>query len=112
MGGAAGPDEAIEDAEAFGFPAEVIAQLRQSGGPSGTIDIWPENWPIVQAFTAIATQWRTAPMGLGGYRYLGLDYTAAKAGLDLAGITLTADQWKGVRVMERAATAELNGGEG
>jgi len=112
VGGAAAPDEAIEDAHAFGFPAEVIEQLQQSGGPAGKIKIWPANWPIVQAFTAIATQWRTAPMGLGGYRYLGLDYAAAKAGLDLAGITLAADQWKGVRMMERAATEHLNGREG
>lgn len=111
MGGAAAPDEAIEDAHAFGFPAEVIEQLEQMAAPAQRLEIWPENWPIVQAFTAIATQWRTAPLGLGGYRYLGLDYTAAKAGLELAGITLAADQWKGVRMMERAATIELNGGE-
>lgn len=112
MGGAAGPDEAIEDAKAFGFPAEVIVQLQQSDVHAGNVDIWSVNWPIVQAFTAIATQWRTAPMGLGGHRYLGLDYAAAKAGLELAGITLCPGQWKGVRMMERAATEHLNGRKG
>jgi len=110
--GAAGPDDAVADAEAFGFPAEVIEQLRQSGSANGKVEIWPENWPIIHAYAAISTQWRTAPIGMGAYRYLGLDYTAAKAGLELAGITVTTDQWKGVRVMERAATIELNGGEG
>jgi hypothetical protein len=110
--GAAGPDDAVADAKAFGFPAEVIEQLRAASAPMREMDVWPDNWPIIHAFTAISTQWRTAPIGMGAYRYLGLDYTAAKAGLELAGITVTTDQWKGVRVMERAATIELNGGEG
>ena len=112
MGGAAGPSDAVADAEAFGFPAEVIEQLRQSGSAPNKLEVWPENWPIIHAFTAISTQWRTAPIGMGAYRYLGLDYTAAKAALELAGITVTSEQWEGVRVMERAATIELNGGEG
>lgn len=112
MGGAAGPGEAAQDAQAFGFPPEVIERLRAAGTPTREMDVWPDNWPIVRAFTAISTQWRTAPIGMGAYRYLGLDYTAAKAGLEMAGITVTAEQWKGVRVMERAATIELNGGEG
>lgn len=111
MGGAAGNREAVDDAERFEFPPEIVEQLRE-GSATGELEVWEENWPIVQAFTAISTQWRTAPLGLGGYRYLGLDYTAAQAGLQLAGITVNEDQWKGVRAMERAATRHLNGQEG
>ena len=111
MGGAAGNSEAAEDAERFAFAPEIVEQLRGGNTESG-LEVWPENWPIVQAFAAISTQWRTAPLGLGGYRYLGLDYTGAQAGLQLAGITLSKDEWKDLRTMERAATKHLNGQEG
>jgi hypothetical protein len=40
--------------------------------------------------------------------WLGLDYTAAKAGLDLAGIKVSPDIWDDVRTIEGAATEELN----
>jgi Phage related hypothetical protein (DUF1799) len=74
--------------------------------------IWPEHLPIVEAFLAISTQWRTVSVsgGMGPGRVLvaGLDYAAAQAGLQLAGITLDADQWTGVRIMEDAARTALN----
>lgn len=71
--------------------------------------VWPVNMPIVVAFLSIATQWRAVPLADGRVHYQGLDYTAARAGLEMAGHALSAQQWRGVRSMERAAGDALNG---
>lgn len=42
--------------------------------------------------------------------WLGLDYAAAKAGLDLAGIEISPDDWARLRVIEVAAVKALNEG--
>jgi hypothetical protein len=59
----------------------------------------------------VSTQWRVVPVSsLEGGRliWLGLDYGAAKAGLDLAGINVTPATWAEVRCIEEGATLELN----
>lgn len=50
--------------------------------PPPVCDVWPENWPALTLFLAMETQWRVAPSG----GYLGLDYAALPAVLDLLGI--------------------------
>jgi len=40
--------------------------------------------------------------------WIGLDYTAARAGLELAGISITPECWSDVRVIEEGALMELN----
>lgn len=47
-------------------------------------------------------------MGMGPGHALGLDYTAARAGLRLAGMKVTPDLWSDVQVIEAAACAALN----
>jgi hypothetical protein len=67
--------------------------------------------PAWEAWCAISGQWRTqAISGLGGAAmiWLGLDYSAARAGLDLAGIEMTPDLWSEVRAIEAGAIEELN----
>lgn len=46
----------------------------------------------------------------GGFRIIGLDYTAVQAGLALAQITLTPAEWADFRVIEQAAKTALNEG--
>jgi hypothetical protein len=88
--------------------AAAIAEVRDDEF-SG---LWPENVAVVDAFLAVATQWRTAPIGGGmapvGIVYVGLDYAAVRAGLDAAGIIITPELWAGLRVMEDAARTALN----
>lgn len=60
------------------------------------------------AFREVGSQWRAVPLGRGKLFYLGLDYAGAKAGLDLAGIKVTPDIWRGIRVMEAETCAVLN----
>lgn len=70
----------------------------QSGG------VWPDNAPAVTAFLRVARQWRVYPNGRVG----GLDYTAAEAGLRLAGITVDPDLWAGIQLVESGAVAAMN----
>ncbi len=71
-------------------------------------EIWADNMPVVEAFLAAASQWRTAGGGFGPLVWLGLDYAGAVAGIAAAGIVLTPELWSGVRMMEGAARDALN----
>lgn len=103
-GGAAGGDD------------EFAASLRQMGAPEAVIEEWarpapievpvlPGNERIVEVFFAVATQWRTQPMG----GLLGLDYGAVDVCLRRLGLEVTPEEWRGLQVMERAAVGAANG---
>jgi hypothetical protein len=79
---------------------------------SDKFGVWAENWPALLAFLAVDTQWRAVPMGMGGMYWMGLDYTAATAGLAAAGIKVTPALWSDLKVMERAGRDALNGIKG
>lgn len=70
--------------------------------------IWTENVAAVEAFLSVSTQWRVA-MGHTGMIVLGLDYTAVRAGLELAGIAVGPDLWASVQMIETGALQALNG---
>lgn len=108
-GGTPDLSEAAADAESWGLPADLVADLEQEepGFP-----VWPQNMPIIHAFLSIANQWHLVPIGAGRIYWQGLDYVRASAGLGLAGISLSPLQWSWVRVMERAAASVLNGYRG
>ncbi|WP_425099133.1 DUF1799 domain-containing protein [Tropicibacter sp. S64] len=71
--------------------------------------LWAEHIPAVEAYLAIGSQWRTLPQFGAPPRWLGLDYTAAEAGLRLAGFAMTPELWAEVRLIEQGAKAALNG---
>ena len=75
-------------------------------------EVWAVNWTIVDLWLTVCTQWRTAPLADGRVHWLGLDYAAVRAGLDLAGRAVSAIEWAGVQLMERAAAEALNGFRG
>lgn len=108
-GGTPDLSNAAADAEAWGIPADAIETLLIK---PPDYEVWPENVPIVQAFLAITTQWRINTFSTGKAYWQGLDYAAAKAGLELANIKLSPREWAGVQSMERAACAVLNGYRG
>lgn len=105
----------LDAAQRFEMDAESIAALRavlDATPDDGTCEVWECNWPIVEAFLAVSSQWRMTSIG-GGMApvlpvYVGLDYSAARVGLDAAGIEVTPGLWSGLRVMEAAACAALN----
>jgi len=62
------------------------------------------------AFLSVAGQWRGVALPNGGLLWLGLDYTAAQAGLSLAGLAPSPETWAEVRLIEAGAKEELNRG--
>ena len=68
--------------------------------------------PIVYAWLIVSSQWRVVAMADGRVLWLGLDYTGARSGLEMAGVSLSASQWAGVRLMESVASSALNGVRG
>lgn len=96
------------------LPDDIVAQLEEASGAGryALIEVWPENWPAVEAFAEVANQWRIASGGMAPSRFIGLDYAATQAGLELAGMTVSTATWADMRVMEREATAVLNGERG
>lgn len=68
------------------------------------VDVWPENWPAVQLFDRISTQWRTGMRGA-----IGLDYCAVYPVMDR--MQLGAEEWlqmlDDVRAMEQAAMEQM-----
>lgn len=73
-----------------------------------TVEVWPENWPAVELFCAVATQWRAS---FGGV--IGLDYTAVEAAMRMMRIKPDdrRDLFARLRVMESAALAVMRAKE-
>ncbi len=96
-----------------------MAELEAALGAAVESDddgLWPENEAIVEAFLSCDTQWRVAAVGRGlapgRLFFAGLDYAGARAGIEAAGIVLTPELWRGVRIMEGEARDALNGIDG
>ena len=62
---------------------------------------------MVELFRQLSTQWRMA-VGMGGAVYLGLDYSAVWALMQLLDLPKRADLFADLQVMELAALRELN----
>lgn len=75
------------------------------------VEIWDDHVPAWRAWCAVSGQMRTMPLSTmesARIVFLGLDYAAAKVGLDLAGIEIGPEIWDEVRTIEGAAIEELN----
>lgn len=96
-------DDAETDAALWGIdlPQNWQGQPEEQG-------IWAENFPAFVAFLTVSGQWRCRSSGLGGAHWIALDYTAVKAGLEMAGITTTPEMWADLRSIEGGALDELN----
>ena len=68
-------------------------------------ELWADNWPAIQFYQRISTQWRTGPGGV-----VGLDYTVVFHELDREGLDREAydEMMAAIRVIERTAAKELN----
>ena len=105
-------DAGVADAlAAFGARAEDVAQARtQQSEPE--FGVYPENWPAVQVFLALTTQWRTVAVSTWGSARLiqtGLDYSAIEPVMKLTGVKpkRRAAIFEKVRIMEEAALDAL-----
>lgn len=87
---------------AFGIPESALP-------PIDHLEIWPENWPIVEVFLAMDTQWHTG--GMSG-RPIGLRYSSLPVVLRALRVPSSEFPWvfAGLRTMERAALSILQNG--
>lgn len=72
--------------------------VEEASGPP--VEVWPDNVDSVNAFVAMATQWRTGFAGATG-----LDYSSLPVVFNLLGVSKAARAavFDGVRLMEDAA---------
>ncbi len=75
MAGDRTEDTSLTDLKSFGAPASVLekveAEVSEAQKP---FEVWPENWPAVEMFLRLRTQWI---MGMGGP--VGLNYASIEA---------------------------------
>tara|TARA_R110000868_G_scaffold408935_2_gene693318 strand:+ start:14666 stop:14950 length:285 start_codon:yes stop_codon:yes gene_type:complete len=93
------------------MPEEKLEQLRQRQGSKG-VKVWAVNWPVLEVFLSLATQWRTVPittMKTVKITYLGLEYTSLAVTAAAYGLDLTPEVMRNVQAMEAAACRILNG---
>ena len=88
----------MSDAEKFGLA--LPAPTKQAD-----FEVWPANWPALQMFARLQTQWRTTMSGVSG-----LDYTAVLAMLRLYEVEEPQAMLEDLQVMEVQAIKILNKG--
>ncbi len=76
--------------------AAVRERDRQDSGDSGLLEIWPDMAPAVLVFFAMDTQWKRGAFG----DLQGLDYGVLRPTADLLSLSLDAQAFHDVRVLE------------
>lgn len=73
--------------------------------PPPEVELWPENWPAIQLFTRLSTQWRVGPGGP-----IGLDYGVLFHEMDRQSLDKDAydDLLAQIRVIETTALDEMH----
>ena len=92
---------------AFGITGEVAEQITAaSAARAEDFEVWEENWPAVQMFLRVQTQWRIA--GGMGAAYVGLDYQSVAWMFSLYNVEQPRQLLEDLQVMEAAALTALN----
>ena len=81
----------------------AVGLKRSDFGEADSVDVWPENWPVLKLFDAMRTQWRVGYSGA-----YGMDYSALPAVMDLLNIDDRQWAFEGFRVMEDEALREMH----
>jgi hypothetical protein len=71
--------------------------------PSEDFEVWEENWPVVEMFLRVQTQWRTTMNGV-----LGLDYGAVAWLFMMYEVNDQRALLEDLQVMEAAAMVTIN----
>lgn len=87
-----------EDINRFGLVLEIDEPPKDD-----VLEIWPANWNALQWFLICQTQWRVAADG----QRIGLDYLAAEASSRLAGMSISPEDFRRFRALERAVMERL-----
>ncbi|MEW5729143.1 MAG: DUF1799 domain-containing protein [Pseudomonadota bacterium] len=105
-------DDIAGDLALLGADEEAIEAWRAALAEEDGEDfaVWPENWPTVEVFLALSTQWRwTVAMSQAGAVPIpsGIDYTAIEPTLRLMGREPSPAMFADLRAMEAAALEVL-----
>lgn len=95
-------DESANDLKAFGAPPEVIAA--KEAELNAPYEVFEENWPVVEMFLRLQTQWNVAPMG----GILGLNYQSVEFAFRIYKIDDEKKIFEGLQVMEAEAKRAMN----
>jgi len=71
--------------------------------PSENFEVWEENWPVVEMFMRVQTQWRTTMNGV-----LGLDYAAVAWLFMMYEVQDQRALLEDLQIMEAAAMLTIN----
>ena len=71
--------------------------------PSENFEVWEENWPVVEMFMRVQTQWRTTMNGV-----LGLDYGALAWMFMMYEVQDQRALLEDLQIMEAAAMLTIN----
>lgn len=102
MRGGSSYKEAIDDLRALNAPEDVIAELEQAQ-QAEDFEVFEDNWPAVEMFLRLQTQWRVSFGGL-----VGLDYVAVKWLFDVYEVEDHKEMLDALMIMERAALSALS----
>lgn len=100
--GAESYEDAIEDLRRLNAPEEVIEELvaQQSGSD---FEVFPDNWPVIEMFLRVQTQWR-ATYG----SYYGLDYNSLFLMFDTYQVEDRRSMLEDIQIIERSVITALN----
>jgi hypothetical protein len=99
-GGKIVEDKTQEDAAAFGIQIE-----KPKPQEPDHFEVWEENWPAVEMFLRMQTQWSVSMGGLIGFKY---EVLLCSGGLfDLYNVEDRKDVLERLQVMEATALTEL-----
>lgn len=87
------------------MPQELADQIGRDTRPTD-FEVWEENWPAVEMFVRVQTQWRI--VGGMGAVYVGLDYQAVAWMFSIYNVENPKQVLEDLQVMEAAALPFLN----
>lgn len=87
---------------------EQVRKVAKKNQPD--FEVFEENWPSLLFFISLKTQWVIALGGMGGAVYIGLNYPAVEAAMNLKQIPKKErpSLFHDLQVMEEAALEVLN----
>lgn len=83
--------------------APEIAEAVKGTSPTLDFEVWPENWPVVQLFMRLQTQWVTTVGGVVGLHYPSVDFL-----FRIEGIENQREMLAELQIMEVAALEIMN----
>lgn len=107
-------DDVLAALRAAGAPPEVLDAARpNSPSEDEVFEVWPENWPTVEAFLALGRCWMWVAPGMGTPVRVGIPATEVESTLRLLDVQRPGrrEMFLELRAMEQAALEVFEGNE-